>query len=124
MLARMKMQTTNEGANLVLSVPQSEARNIEEAIRSFLKLAGHKVELVNNDGEKLYHADEIFPDSTPGTMLRGLRTRENLNQREFGARLGLKQHHISEMENNKRPISLEMAKRIGKVYGVSYKVFV
>ena len=36
---------------------------------------------------------------------------------------GIPQRHISEMENGKRPIGKEMAKRLGKVLNISYKVF-
>jgi plasmid maintenance system antidote protein VapI len=38
-------------------------------------------------------------------------------------KLGLRQHHISEMERGTRPISLDMAKRISKTFNISYKVF-
>jgi plasmid maintenance system antidote protein VapI len=36
---------------------------------------------------------------------------------------GTPQRHISEMENSKRPIGKEMAKRLGKALNISYKVF-
>jgi plasmid maintenance system antidote protein VapI len=38
-------------------------------------------------------------------------------------KLGIRQHHISEMEKGARSISVEMAKRIGKTFDISYKVF-
>jgi len=37
--------------------------------------------------------------------------------------LGIRQHHISEMEKGTRAISVEMAKRIDKTFDISYKVF-
>ncbi|MFA7684732.1 MAG: helix-turn-helix transcriptional regulator [Syntrophales bacterium] len=74
-------------------------------------------------GEELYSAKEVFPESSPGNRLRGLRTREDLTQKELAAALGVRQHHISEMEKGTRAISVDMAKRIGKIYKVSYKVF-
>ena len=36
---------------------------------------------------------------------------------------GIPQRHISEMENGKRPIGKEMAKRLGKALNIGYKVF-
>jgi plasmid maintenance system antidote protein VapI len=36
---------------------------------------------------------------------------------------GIPQRHISEMENGKRPIGKEMAKKLGKALNISYKVF-
>jgi plasmid maintenance system antidote protein VapI len=37
--------------------------------------------------------------------------------------IGIPQRHISEMENGKRPIGKEMAKRLGKALNIGYKVF-
>ena len=48
---------------------------------------------------------------------------ENLTQKELSDRIGIKQVHISQMENNKRPIGKEMAKRFSKVLYVDYRVF-
>jgi transcriptional regulator with XRE-family HTH domain len=51
-------------------------------------------------------------------MLRGLRGKEALTQKEFAERIGISQHHVSEMENNKRKIGIEMAKRIAGEFKV------
>jgi plasmid maintenance system antidote protein VapI len=37
--------------------------------------------------------------------------------------MGLKQHHVSGMETNKRSISVKLAKRIEEEFGVTYKAF-
>jgi plasmid maintenance system antidote protein VapI len=37
--------------------------------------------------------------------------------------VGVKPTHISAMERGKRPIGKEMAKRLGKVLRIGYKVF-
>ena len=72
--------------------------------------------------ERWYSVEEVFPDMCPAKLLRGLRGKEELSQAEFADRIGVSQHHVSEMENGKRPISKAMAKRIGKAFGVSYKI--
>jgi plasmid maintenance system antidote protein VapI len=36
---------------------------------------------------------------------------------------GIPQRHISMMENGKRPIGKEMAKRLGNALNIGYKVF-
>lgn len=59
----------------------------------------------------------------PGRMVRGGRVKEGLTQAQLAALVGIPQRHVSEMEHNKRPIGKEMAKRLGKALGVSYKVF-
>ena len=95
-----------------------------DTIRGVLALSGHEVAQLDVDtGERLYSIEEVFPEATPGMMLRGLRGKEELTQAEFAKRLGVSQHHVSEMENNKRAIGIDMAKRIAAEFKVPYKMF-
>ncbi len=74
--------------------------------------------------DRLYSLEEVFPEGiSPGEVLKGARFREGLTQVQLAAKIGIKPSHISEMENGKRPIGREMARRLGKALKVSYKVF-
>ena len=70
---------------------------------------------------------EAYPEHSEeqliGKALAGARYREELTQMRLAELTGIPQRHISEMENGKRPIGKEMAKRLGKVLKISYKVF-
>ena len=70
---------------------------------------------------------ELYPEykdeDLPGACLRGGRYREGFTQKQLADRIGIPQRHISEMENGKRPIGKEMAKRLGKALNIGYKVF-
>ena len=66
---------------------------------------------------------EYFDEDLPGVCLRGSRYREGLTQKQLADMTGIPQRHISEMENGKRPIGKEMAKRLGKDLNIGYKVF-
>jgi DNA-binding XRE family transcriptional regulator len=70
---------------------------------------------------------EAFKDLTdeelPGISLKGARTKEGLTQKQLAAATGIKQHHISEMENHKRPIGKKNALKFAEVLNISYKVF-
>jgi plasmid maintenance system antidote protein VapI len=70
---------------------------------------------------------EAFPEykdeDLPGVCLRGSRHKEGLTQKQLADMIGVPQRHISEMENNKRPIGKEMAKRLGKALNIGFKVF-
>ena len=46
-----------------------------------------------------------------------------MTQRDLAKLTGIPQRHISEMENNKRSIGKEMAKKLGKALNISYRVF-
>lgn len=67
--------------------------------------------------------EEAFPDYNPSVALRGARHKESLTQKELACLMGISQHHISEMENRKRSISKEMARKLGKALNIDYKVF-
>lgn len=70
---------------------------------------------------------EAYPEYSEeqliGKALAGARYREGLTQIQLSELTGIPQRHISEMENGKRPIGKEMAKRLGKALNISYKVF-
>jgi hypothetical protein len=70
---------------------------------------------------------EAYPECSEeqliGKALAGARYREGLTQIQLSELTGIPQRHISEMENGKRPIGKEMAKRLGKALNISYKVF-
>ncbi len=70
---------------------------------------------------------EVYPEYSEeqliGKALSGARYREELTQIQLSELTSIPQRHISEMENGKRPIGKEMAKRLGNALNISYKVF-
>ena len=60
----------------------------------------------------------------PATLLRAARYRANLTQKNLADRLGVRQHHLSEMENGKRPVGKQMAKRLAEIFKCDYRLFV
>ena len=69
---------------------------------------------------------ECFPytdEQLPGIALAGARGKEGLTQRQLSEMTGIPQRHISEIENGKRPIGKEIAKKLGKALKISYRVF-
>lgn len=72
--------------------------------------------------------DGLFSDLTqksgePGVLLKGLRYREGLSQIEFAKKLNISQTNLSAMENGKRAIGKELAKRIADIFGLDYRNF-
>jgi len=116
------MRITGELTEISFTVPTTEAVRLRKTIDSVLALANFSRPL-NEHGEELYSGEEVFPEGHPGMALRDLRTREGLTQKACAERLGIRQHHVAEMEKGKRSISVEMAKRIGAEFNISYKVF-
>jgi DNA-binding XRE family transcriptional regulator len=108
---------------ICLSVPSTKSRVIIDAIRGILPMAGLKVRRINEEGDEVFSAREVFPDGSPAMLLRGLRGKEGLTQAEMAVRLGISQNMVSDMESGRRPISLKMAKRIGGEFKTPYKGF-
>lgn len=123
MLELTKTQITAELTELRLLVPEDKAELIENALRNLCLFFGQTIRIKEEPGEKLYPVSDLFPEISPSMCLRGLRTREGLTQAELAKKLGVKQHHISEMENGKRPVGPEIARRLEEVFGTSRKAF-
>jgi DNA-binding XRE family transcriptional regulator len=108
---------------ILLSVPSNKTLAVLKAIRGILPLAGLKPRRVNEEGEELIPAAEVFPDGNPAMALRGLRVKEGITQAELAERLGISQNMVSSMESGKRAITAKMARRIEQEFGVTYKAF-
>jgi plasmid maintenance system antidote protein VapI len=58
-----------------------------------------------------------------GVAIRGGRGKEGLTQKQLAGLTGIAQHHISEMENGKRPIGKETARKLAAALNIDYRFF-
>lgn len=79
--------------------------------------------LAEEDGIPWRESLGVKPEDEPGCYLRGARLKEGLTQKELATALGVSQHHVSEMEHNKRPIGKDMAKRLAEKLSINYRLF-
>jgi len=114
MLEPTKGQITEDFAEVCrrYRLPDDKISKIQEAVAAIL----------GTEDEPLL-LEEVFPDLHQGSAIRGLRLREGLTQEQLARRLGIKRTNLSEMENGKRPIGKNMAKRLAQVLKTDYKVF-
>ena len=71
-------------------------------------------------------ATDISPEivtNPHGIYLKGIRYREELTQDQLAVATGIARRHISEMENGKRTIGKENAKKLAAVLFVDYRMF-
>jgi len=128
MLEPTKKQTTEGFAELCFRVPAVHADRIRAVVDNILALIGSEdLGAPPNQGQeeedRLYSVEEVFPDFHPGDTLKGARLMHELTQAQLAAKIGVKPSHISEMEKGKRPIGKDMAKRLAKALNTSYQVF-
>lgn len=85
-------------------------------------------EKIINEEEKSISSEDYFKKvygDFPmwAICIAGLRHREDLTQKQFAERIGVKQYNVSQMENGKRPIGKTIAKRIAKEFGCDYRIY-
>lgn len=73
-----------------------------------------------HDEAKQRHGDTY---RTPGYYLRLYRQRAELTQTELAGKTGIRQHHLSEMEHNKRVIGKANAKKLAAILDCDYRKF-
>jgi DNA-binding XRE family transcriptional regulator len=86
---------------------------------------GEEVIVIDNDDAKLVNVFEtpwyrnIKEALTPGEVIRIYRENRAMTQTRLGELLGgIPRQHISNMENGKRPISLNTAKKVAKFFNI------
>ena len=100
---------------LVISCPEEKY----ESLVAFLR----KNDCEMRDEDEDMPACAVFPARTPGTVLRGLRYRDSLTQVDLSKLAGIPRRHISEMENGKRPIGRQTARKLAEVLNTDPRMF-
>lgn len=121
MSGHMKVQTIGESIDVNIRIPASGSDKVVQGLRMVLELAGFDIDKPKE--EKTYSAKEVMGEITPGRYLRGLRYREDLTQAELAGKLGITQNFLSDLENDKKPISRKMAEKLAGFFDISYKMF-
>jgi DNA-binding XRE family transcriptional regulator len=118
--------TDDKMAEVTLTIPIEGLDAVTEMIAELFRFAGHEIHAKNEDFDydKLSSVKKAFPDFGPSTILNGARLTFELTQKQLADRLGIKPHHISEMERGKRPISRKMAVKLGKIFDMPAKTFI
>ena len=88
----------------------------------------HRTKKENKKQNEPLRASEVIKEIANGkpewaTALKGLRYREDITQKELGEIIGIDQANISNMENGKRPIGKNLAKKLAEQFHVDYRLF-
>lgn len=88
----------------------------------------YKTQFHEQEEEKSIPWREAFKEgiekfTEAGLILAGIRLKSNMTQAVLAEKLGVKPHHISEMEHGKRSISKKMAHRLAKIFAIDYRMF-
>jgi DNA-binding XRE family transcriptional regulator len=116
MLALMKKHPTDEVAQISW---HGELYVVPIEIMEYYKI---------KSDDSYISTEELFGNLTqksgePAVLLKGLRYREGLSQIEFAKKLNISQTNLSAMENGRRAIGKELAKRMASLFKVDYRIF-
>lgn len=98
-------------------IPESQH---EKALQSLRALGGQVIE-DSVDWREAFPSDMLANEAA--STLKGLRYREELTQQALSEQTGIPRRHISEMENGKRPIGKENARKIARALKTDYRLF-
>ncbi len=104
-------------------IPSDVMGYLKEKFGQDIEIVKEEEELVNIFDTKWYK--EINNSTTPGETMKIYRENLGLSQTELGKKLGkFTRQKISDMENGKRNISKEVAKRLSLVFGIPVGRFI
>lgn len=130
MSARMKMHhinPQNDQYKIIIVTPKSEkvsyisTKNIDK-LEAFLEKYAESPEDEKPVAWKELAKDRIAKYKKSGLVLRGMRYRENMSQKELAAKSGISQNEISKIENGKRTVGEKVAKRLAEVLHFNYQL--
>lgn len=122
MLAVVEMPRTQSTEAFRLTaegnVPKSVIEFLESEFPGLVKIQDDNV-----PAEDLAWYKAAKERSSPAKTLRILRTASGKTQTEIANALGINKQNLCAMEKGRRPITLQMAHKLAKALGTSYKMF-
>ena len=111
-----------EAGQILLNVVCQQA--MMQEITSLLESKGCQVKPMPEVEKERYTPEEVFPGFHGGDALRGARYREDVSQRNLAKLSGVSVSNISAMENGRRPIGKDIAKRFAKILNIDWRVLI
>jgi DNA-binding XRE family transcriptional regulator len=118
MLAVVKKRRTKKRLfEIKGDIPQSTIEYLKKEFGKSFEILQDEDELIDIFKTKWFK--KINKDSSPGDSLKIYRKNRGFTQEELGKHLGnLTKQHISDMENGRRGISKEIAKKLSVMFDV------
>lgn len=104
---------------------QMEGEIPSEVINVINHVYKNAVKILDDSGEELILANEskvfknINNETTPGNIISIYRENLNITQADLGAKINKTAQYISDLENDRRSISINVAKDLSKIFNIS-----
>lgn len=104
----------------VMFLPKEAADNLLLFIKNVQPAPHEKTDIVRIEDIEPKMRDQAL---RAASILRGARHKEGMSQIELALKLNITQSDLSKMENGKRPVGKVMAKRLGEILKIDYRIF-
>lgn len=126
MSGHMKMHHTDE--LLEVTVHGNSNKKFIISQKSSKKLLKFLESISYNKKDNKIPADQVFEVIDKkygkiGAMLKGLRLRDEITQKDLANKLSIKQSHISQIESGKRVVGKNLAQKLAKFFDTDYRLF-
>lgn len=97
----------------------------KEVLAAITKAYKNSVKILNDDGEEIILAEqsrwfqEMNEKTTPGRVIQIYRENLGWSQSQLGKELNKSIQYISDLENGRRNVSLNMAKKLAEIFEIS-----
>ena len=125
MSAHMKARLTKQATCKVVIEMPGKAKKLAfvpakhlQKLEDFLEKYGESESIPWEELAK----ERIAKYKKSGLALRGARYREGISQKELAKRTGISQENISRMENGKRSVGEQVAKKLAKVLRIDFEL--
>jgi len=98
------------------NIPLSHQKELEKVLEEYLEDDDTSVEW------EVLAKDRIEKYKKSGLVLRGMRYREGLSQKQLAEASGITQNEISNIENGKRTVGKKVAEKLAKVLNFDYRM--
>jgi DNA-binding XRE family transcriptional regulator len=111
---------------IIIVTPNAEkisyiaTKNIEK-LEAFLEIYA-EIEEDEPVAWKELAKERIAKYKKAGLVLRGMRYRENVSQKELAKRSGVNQNEISKIENGKRTVGKKVSKKLAEALNFNYEL--
>jgi ribosome-binding protein aMBF1 (putative translation factor) len=125
MLAHMRVHPTDLHVKIIIEMPNSKKISYISA-ENIGKLEAFLEKYSEEDDKpvawEVLAKERIEKYKKAGLVLRGMRYREDLSQKELAKRSGVSQNEISKIENGKRTVGEKVAKRLAEALNIDYRL--
>lgn len=127
MSAHMRERPTNTGkffsviinfhdSKKTYNIPLSHKKELEKVLEEYSE------EVYTPIAWEVLAKDRIEKYKKSGLVLRGMRYREGLSQKQLAEASGISQNEISNIENGKRTVGKKVAEKLAKVLNFDYRM--